>query len=88
MLPELLLSGGCENLATTMDIFSRYLFAYPTKIQDATTIVKIVIIIMSKHGYLLTAIISDKGSSFVSQVIKEKAQMVGSTLQHTITKHA
>ena len=30
LVPELPPSGGYENLVTAMDVFSRYLFAYPT----------------------------------------------------------
>ena len=43
---------------------------------------------MTKHAYLPTTIISDKGSVFMSQVIKEVAEVLGITLQHTRTKHA
>ena len=31
-------SGGYENIATAMDMFSRYSFAYPTSNQDAKTV--------------------------------------------------
>ena len=40
LVPELTPSGGDENLVTTMDVFSRYLFAYPTSNQYAKTIAK------------------------------------------------
>ena len=30
-MPELPRSGGYENIMTAMDVFSRYLFAYRTK---------------------------------------------------------
>ena len=43
---------------------------------------------MTKHAYLLMTIISDKGSVFMSQVIKEVAEVLGTTLQHATTKHA
>ena len=43
---------------------------------------------MAKHAYLPTAIMSDKGSVFMSQVIKEVAEVLGITLQHATTKHA
>ena len=38
LVPELPPSGGYENLVTAMDVFCRYLFAYPTSSQDAKTI--------------------------------------------------
>ena len=55
-----------------------------TSSQDARTVAKISTNIMTKHAYLQTTIISDKGPVFVSQVIKE---FLGITLQHATTKH-
>ena len=43
---------------------------------------------MTKHAYLPTTIISDKGSAFTSQVIKEVTNALGITLKHATTKHA
>ena len=71
-----------------MDVFSRYLFAYPTSNQDATAIAKVIINIMTKHAYLPTTLISDKGTSFTSHVNKEVAGVLGITLKHATTKHA
>ena len=86
--PEIPPSGGYQNIVTAMDVFSRYLFAYPTSSQNAKTIAKVIINIMTKLAYWPTSIISDKGSVFMSQVIKEVAEVVGITLQHATTKHA
>ena len=61
LVPELPPSGGYENIVTAMDVFSRYLFAYPTSNQDAKTIVQVLINIMTKHAYLPLTLISDKG---------------------------
>ena len=88
LVAELPPSGGCENLVTTMDVFSRYLFAYPTSNQDAKTVAKVLITIMTKHAYLPTTLISDKGTAFMSHVIKEVAGVLGITLKHATTKHA
>ena len=88
LVPELPPSGGYENLVTAMDVFSRYLFAYPTSNQDAKTIAKVLINIMTKHAYLPTTLISDKGTAFMSHVIKEVAGVLGITLKHANTKHA
>ena len=60
LVPGLPPSGGYENIVTAMDVFSRNLFAYPTSNQDATTIAKVIINIMTKHAYLPTTLISDK----------------------------
>ena len=88
LVPELPPSGGYEDIVTAMDVFYRYLFAYPTSNQDAKTIAKALINIMTKHAFLPTTLISDKGTAFMSQVIKEVAGVLGSTLKHATTKHA
>ena len=88
LVPELPPSGGYENIVTAMDVFSRYLFAYPTANQDVKTIAKVLINIMTKHAYLPTTLISDKGRAFISHVIKEVAGVLGITLKHATTKHA
>ena len=88
LVPGLPPSSGYESTVTAMDEFFRYLFAYPTSNQDATTIAKVIINIMTKHAYLPTKLISDKGTAFTSHVIKEVAGVLGITLKHAITKHA
>ena len=88
LVPELPPSGGYENIVTAMDVFSRYLFAYSTSNQDAKTIAIVLINIMTKHAYLPTTLISDKGTAFMSQVIKEVTGVLGITLKHATTKHA
>ena len=87
-VPELPPSGGYENIVIAMDVFSRSLFAYPTSNQDAKTIAKVLINIMTEHAYLPTKLISDKGTAFMSHVIKEVAGVLDITLKHATTKHA
>ena len=81
-------SGGYENIVTAMDVFSRSLFAYSTSNQEAKTIAKVVINIVTKHAYLPTTLILDKGTAFMSHVIKEVAGVLGITLKQATTKHA
>ena len=88
LVPGLPSSGGFESIVTAMDVFSRYLFAYRTSNQHAKTIAKMIIIIMTKHAYIPTTLISDKGTAFMSHVIKEVAGVFGITLKHVKTKHA
>ena len=88
LLPELPLSGGYENIVTAMDVSSRFLFAYPTSNQEAITIAKNIINIMTKHASLPTALISDKGRAFMSHVIKEVAGVLSITLKQATTKNA
>ena len=86
VVPELSPSGGHENIVTALDVFSRFLF--PPSNQDAKTIAKNIINIMTKHAYLPTTLISDKSSAFVSHVIKEVAGLLSFTLKHATKKHA
>ena len=88
LVPEFPPSGGFENIVTAMNVFSRYLFAYLTSNQDVKTIAKVLINIMTKHAYLPTTLISDKGTAFLSHVIKEMTGVLGFTLKHATTKHA
>ena len=87
LLPELPPSGGYENIITAPDVFSRYAFAYPVSIPTAVNTSK-VIIDMTRHAYLPTFFITDKGSIFVSHVIHEVAEILGINLKHAKTKHA
>ena len=43
---------------------------------------------MTTHAYLPTRLISDKGTAFLSHVIKEVTGVLGITLKHANTKHA
>ena len=88
LVTELPPSGGYTNIVTAMDMFSRYLFAYLTSNQDSKKIAKVLINIMTKHAYLPTTLISDKGTAYMSHVIKEVAGVLGITLKHATTKHA
>ena len=88
LVPGLRPSGGYENIVTAMDVFPRYLIAYPTSNQDATTFAKMIINIMTKDAYIPTTLISDKGTAFTSHIIKEVAGVLGITLKHATTKHA
>ena len=87
LVPGLTPSGSYENIVTAMDVVSRYLFAYPTSNQDATTIAKVIMNIMTKHAYLPTRLISDKSTAFTSHVFIEVAGVLGITLKHATTKH-
>ena len=81
LVPELPPSGCYENIVRAMDLFLKNSFAYPTSCQDAKSIAKSIITIMIKHAYLPTTIISDKGSVFMSQVIKEVGDVLGITAE-------
>ena len=87
LLPNLPTSGGYQTVMTAIDVFSRYLFAYPLIEATATNVAKVIIDIMTKHSYLPTTLITDKGSAFTSTIIAEITQILGITLKCATTKH-
>ena len=87
LLPNLPPSGGYENVLTAIDVFSRYLFAYPLTDASAINVAKALIDIMTKHFYLPTTLITDKGTAFTSTIIAEITQILGITLKRATTKH-
>ena len=87
LLPNLPPSGGYENILTAMDVFSRYLFAYPLTDATAINVAKALIDIMAKHCYLPTTLITDKGTAFTSTIVSEITQILGITLKCATTKH-
>ena len=84
LVPELPVSGGCDNNVTAIDVFFRYSFAYPTFNQDAKAFFKVIFNNLTKH--LPTTLISDKCTAFKSHVIKEVAGVLGIFLKHANTK--
>ena len=87
LLPNLPPSGVFENVLTAIDVFSRYLFAYPLTDASAINVAKALIDIMTKHSYLPTTLITDKGTAFTSTIIAEITQILGITLKCATTKH-
>ena len=81
LVPRLPPSGGYENILAAMDVSSCYLIAYPKSNHSAKTIASFIKKnIMTKHAYLPTTLISDKGTVSMSHVIKEVAGVLGVTL--------
>ena len=86
LLPNLPFSGGYQTVMTAIYVFSRYLFAYPLIEVTATNVTKVNIDIMTKHSYLPTTLITDKGSAFTSKILKEITEILGITLKCATTK--
>ena len=87
LLPNLPPSGGYENIITAMDLFSRYLFAYQVTDASATNTAKVIIDIMTKHTYLPTTLITDKGTAFSSRLVAEVTHILGIQIKCATTKH-
>ena len=82
VLPHLPTRGGYENIITAMDVFANYLFAYPVANANALSVTKVIIDIMTRHANLPTRIITDLGSVFVSQSVRELAHILRINLRH------
>ena len=87
LLPKLPPSGGYENVLTAIDVFSRYLFAYPLTDASAINVAKVLIDIMTKHAHLPTTFITDKETAITSTIIAKNMQIMGITLKCATTKH-
>ena len=76
LLPNLPTSGGYQTVMTAIDVFSRYLFAYPLVEATASNTARALIDIMTKYAYLPTTLISDKGTALTSKSIAKITQKV------------
>ena len=88
ILPNLPSSAGYQNIVTRIDVFSRYLFAYPTQNATARTIRRCIVDVMTRYAYLPTLIFSDNNSQFWSEVVAERTQLLEVQIIHASTKHA
>ena len=87
LLPKVPPSGIYENMIIAKDEFSRYAFAYPLPNHTAVNTAKVIIDIMTRQAYLPMLNMMDKGSVFVSQVLHEVAEILGTNLKQSTTKH-
>ena len=88
ILPNFPPSGGYDHIITAIDVFSRYLFAYPVSCITATSVTRVIMDILCKHTYLPTTIIADLDTQFKAQVTYEVTAVLGVELKHATMKHA
>ena len=86
ILPNLPSSIDYKHNITWMDVFSRYLFAYPTQDMTARTVGRCIVDVMTRHCYLQTVILTDKESQFRSDVLNQIAQTLDIPISHASTK--
>ena len=79
---------GYNAIITAMDVFSRNLFTCNVVKSDAPTIARVLVGIMTRHAYLPTTVITDKGTQFMSEVMADATRTLGIQLKHATTKHA
>ena len=82
ILPNLPPIGGYDHIIAAIDVFSRYLFAYPVTRITATAVARVIMDILCKHTYLPTTLITDLGTQFNAQVTHEVAAVLGIELKH------
>ena len=70
-----------------MDVFSRYRFAYPVTDASAANKAKFIIDILTKHTFLQTTLITDKGTAFTPKLVPEIAQILEIQIKYATTKH-
>ena len=88
ILPNLPSSNGYRHIITMMDVFSRYLFAYPTQDMTVRTVDRCINDVMTRHCYLPTIMLTDKGSQFRSDIVNQITQTLDIRISHASTKHA
>ena len=81
-------SGGYNAIITAIVVFSRYLFTYNVVKTDAPTVARVLVDIMTRHAYLPTTVITDKGTQFLSEVMADATRTLCIQLKHATTKHA
>ena len=88
ILPTLPKSAGYQNIVTMIDVLSRYVYAYPTQNVTARLIGRCIVDVMTRHAYLATFVLSDKGSPIRSEVVAMITEIVKIQISHASTKHA
>ena len=88
LVGELPNSNGFTHVLTAVDVFSRYLFAIPIRKPDTHSVVRALMSIFTRHAYVPTTILTDKGSQFTAEVIEELTKKSGIIIEHATIKHA
>ena len=72
---------------TGIDVFTRYLFALPLRSADAESVAKALTSIFFRHAYLPKIILTDLGTVFTANLIRNLTKMLGIQLKHATLKH-
>ena len=68
-------------------MFTRYLFALPLRSADAESFAKALTSIFFRHAYLPKTILTDLGTVFTANLIRNLTKMLGIQLKHATLKH-
>ena len=70
-------SNCYTHILTTIDVFSRYLFAVPLRKPDTKSVFNALLSVFTKHAYVPTHILTDKGSVFTAEVFEQLTKIAG-----------
>ena len=88
LVGELPPSNGFTHVLTACDYFSRYLFAVPIRKPDTKSVVETLMQIFTKHSYVPKIILTDKGSTFTSQLFNSLMESAGIKIEQATVKLA
>ena len=79
---------SCTSVITSMDVFSRFLSAYPTIKCVEATVGRCITDILSRHAHLPIRIATYEGSHFRAETIRDTSSILGVDIYHATTRHA
>ena len=88
LVGELPSSNGYTHVLTACDYFTKYLFAIPIRRPDTQSVVSALMQIFTQHAYIPRHLLTDKGSAFTSQVLRDIMTQSGIKIDHATIKHA
>ena len=91
-LPQIDLVGPLQSphyryALTTIDVFNKSLFALPLTNVRADTIARELVGLFFRHSYIPDTILSDLGTTFVSELFHELTRLLEVQLKHASLKH-
>ena len=81
-------SNGYTTVLTGIDVFTKYIFAAPMRRVTAKAVTDILTQIFLKHAYIPKVILTDKGSQFTSNLMKDVTTLLDIELRHATVKHS
>ena len=76
-----------KYVLTSIDVFSKYLFAVPLTKISAVSVATALVSIMFQHSYIPQDILSDLGTPFVSDLFHELNRLLDIKISHASLKH-
>ena len=80
-------SSQYKYVLSTIDVFTKYLFAVPLTNGYADTVARELVKVFFQHSYIPQTILSDLGANFTSELMSELASLLEVKLKHASLKH-